>query len=110
LDPLDARVPFETRAHYIYAHLHPFGESLELIDLTTGESVFKATARNYPERVAVEKISYYASEEGLRIPRRHEYEIVAVYNNTTDHDIDSMAVMYLYLRDWNSIEPAGSDI
>jgi hypothetical protein len=26
---------------------------------------------------------------------------VAVYNNTTDQDIDSMAVMYLYLHDTN---------
>jgi hypothetical protein len=29
----------------------------------------------------------------------HDYEIIATYNNTLDHNIDSMAVMYLYLRD-----------
>jgi hypothetical protein len=99
LGPLDDRIRFDTKAHYIASHLHPFGESLELIDLTTGESVFKATASNYPDRVAVQEITHFSSEEGLAIDRHHEHEIVAVYNNTTDHNVDSMAVMYLYLHD-----------
>ena len=89
----------DTTAHHIYAHLHPFGESLELIDLTTGETVFKAEANNYSDHVAVERISQYSSQDGLLIHRDHDYEIVAVYNNTTNHDVDSMAVMYLYLLD-----------
>jgi len=99
LAPLRNRINFDTKVHYIASHLHPFGESLELIDLTTGESVFKATAHNFPNRVAVEKITHYSSGEGLTIDRSHEHELVAVYNNTTDQDVDSMAVMYLYLRD-----------
>ena len=101
LERMVERIPFDTRAHYIFAHLHPFGESLELIDLTTGESVFKAIATNYSDQVAVEKITHYSSEEGLPILRHHDYEIVAIYNNTTRQEIDSMAVMYLYLRDSN---------
>ena len=99
LEGLDETIPFDTRAHYIASHLHPFGESLELFDLTTGESVFKATAANYPHRVALEKITHYSSRDGIPIYSQHEYEIVAVYNNTTGQDVDSMAVMYLYLHD-----------
>jgi hypothetical protein len=106
LGRLDDKIPFDTKAHYISAHLHPFGESLELIDLTTGETVFKANAKNFPGRIAVEKITHYSSPEGMTINRSHEHEIVAVYDNTTDQDIDSMAVMYLYLHD--SIESASS--
>jgi hypothetical protein len=103
LEPMTESIPYDAKAHYIFAHLHPFGESLELIDLTTGESVFKAFANNYPDQVAVEKITKYSSTEGIPILRDHDYEIVAVYNNTTDQDVDSMAVMYLYLHDanWN---------
>ena len=71
----------------------------KLIDLTTGQSVFKAIAHSFPDRVAVENISHYSSREGLLINRSHEHEIVAIYNNTTDQDVDSMAVMYLYLHD-----------
>ena len=69
--------------------------------LTTGESLFKATASNFPNRIAVEEITHYSSRDGLRINRSHEHEIVAIYNNTTRQEIDSMAVMYLYLRDYN---------
>ena len=96
LKPL--KMTFDTRAHYIYAHLHPFGESLELIDLTTGRSIFKSTAHNYADQIAVEEITHYSSQEGLPILRDHDYEIVAIYNNTTGHEIDSMAVMYLYRK------------
>jgi hypothetical protein len=99
LKGLASKIPFDTRAHYIASHLHPFGESLELIDVTMGESVFKATAANYPHRIAVETITHYSSREGIPIHSQHEYEIVAVYDNTTGQDIDSMAVMYLYLHD-----------
>lgn len=72
---------------------------MDLVDLTTGRRVYKATATNYPDRVAIQKISHYSSEEGLPIDRHHEFELVVVYDNTTDHDVDSMAVMYLYLHD-----------
>jgi hypothetical protein len=99
LGRLDATIPFDTRAHYIASHLHPYGESLELIDLTTGQSVFKAIASNYPDRVAVQNITHYSSREGIPIYGQHEYEIVAVYDNPTGEDVDSMAVMYLYLHD-----------
>ncbi len=99
LGPLDELIRFDTRVHFIATHLHPFGESLELIDLTTGESVFKATAANYSDRVAVKEINYYSSQEGLPINRHHEHEMVTVYNNTLSHDVDSMATMYLYLHD-----------
>ena len=32
-------LPYDTTVHYIAVHLHPFAESLELIDLTTGKNV-----------------------------------------------------------------------
>ena len=99
LGDLRDRIPERTRAHYISAHLHPFGTSIELIDHTIGESVFKATARNHPDRVALEEITHYSSVEGVEIDPTHDYELVAVYENSSDIDVDSMAVIYLYLHD-----------
>jgi hypothetical protein len=29
----------------------------------------------------------------------HQYELVSTYDNTSDVDADSMAVMYMYMRD-----------
>lgn len=92
-------LPFDTEIHYIAVHLHPFAESLELRDLTTGEIVFHSKAENYDDKIGLARVDYFSSREGLPVYRDHEYEMVSVYENTTDEDQDSMAVMYLYLRD-----------
>ena len=92
-------LPFDTTVHYIAVHLHPFAESLELRDLTTGKKVFQSQVRNTPERIGLEHVQYFSSAEGIAVYKDHEYELVSVYNNTTDVDQDSMAVMLLYLLD-----------
>ena len=92
-------VPFDTTAHYIAVHLHPFAESLELRDLTEGVTVYRSLARNSPDRIGLDAVQYYSSEEGLKLHADHEYELVSVYNNTTSEDHDSMAVMYIYALD-----------
>jgi hypothetical protein len=105
IEGLNKAMKLDSRAHYISAHLHPFGTSLELTDLTTGKSVFKSEAENFPDRIAVEQISSYSSQEGIPIFRNHEYEIVAVYDNTSDVDVDSMAILYVYMLDANPPKP-----
>ncbi len=93
------RVPYDTTIHYIAVHLHPFAESLELRDLTAGKTVFKSEARNLTDRIGLDHVDYLSSEAGLPVFAGHEYEMISVYDNTTDQDQDSMAVMYMYLRD-----------
>ena len=44
-------------------------------------------------------MDYYSSPEGLPLYKDHQYELVSKYNNTTQEAVDSMAVMYLYMRD-----------
>jgi len=94
-----ANLPFDTTVHYINAHLHPHGEFVELRDMTTGHTVFRSTAVNDAERSSVMKLTDFSSEEGVVIHRDHQYEMVAGYHNTTDHDIDAMAILFLYLLD-----------
>ncbi len=91
-------LPYDTKAYYIAVHLHPFAESLELVDLTTRQSVYKGFVKASTGRVGIDHIDHYESTEGLQLYADHEYEVVSVYNNTTDHDVDSMAVLYLYLE------------
>lgn len=90
---------FDTRAHYIAVHLHPFAESLELLDRTTGEIVYRSEPVGAQGRIGVEHIPFYSSAVGRPMYKDHEYELVAVYNNTSKEPVDSMAVMYLYLAD-----------
>ncbi len=93
------RLPYDTTLHYIAVHLHPFAESLELRDLTSGETIFRSTAENFEDRIGLAKVDYFSSVEGVPVFEDHEYEMISTYNNTTDEPQDSMAVMYLYVRD-----------
>ena len=92
-------LPYDTTVHYIAVHLHPFAESLELRDLTTGETVFKSAARNFDDKIGLAHVDYFSSGDGIPLYKDHEYQMISVYDNTTGEDQDSMAVMYLYLRD-----------
>jgi hypothetical protein len=90
---------FDTTVHYIAVHLHPFAESLELRDLTSGTTVFMSRARNPVGRIGLDHVDAFSSAEGVPLYEDHQYELVSVYNNESGRDQDSMAVMYLYLLD-----------
>lgn len=92
-------LPYDTTVHCIAVHLHPFAESLELRDLTTGETIFKSRARNFEGRIGLQHVDSLSSVEGIPLYQDHDYEIVSVYDNPTQQPQDSMAVMYLYLLD-----------
>lgn len=92
-------LPHDTKAHAIAVHLHPFAESLELRDVTEGKTIFKSMATNFERGVGLSHIDALMNLEGVPLNAHHEYELVSVYNNTSDKPVDSMAVMYLYLHD-----------
>lgn len=93
-------LPFDTTAHYITAHLHPYGESLEILDLTTGESVVRLEAQVYEDgRVGIAHMDEYSDATGVAFHADHDYELVTVYNNTTEGPVDAMAIVYLFLLD-----------
>ena len=95
----------DTTVHYISMHLHPFAESLELYDVTAEESVYKADAKQWEGRIGLEHVDFYSSAAGIPLYKDHEYEMITVYNNTTDKDSDAMAVMFLYLLDRDFQKP-----
>ena len=88
-----------TTVHYIAVHLHPFAESLEPWDYTTGETLFRSAAENRVDQIGLRHVESFASEEGIPIHSDHGYELVATYNNTSGEPQDSMAVMFLYAAD-----------
>jgi hypothetical protein len=92
-------LPYDTTAHYIAVHLHPYAESLALRDLTTDEVLFEAVVEPSVGRVGIDRVPFYISAEGLSLFATHEYELMSRYNNTSSASVDSMAVMYLYLKD-----------
>ena len=90
-------LPYDTTLHYAAVHLHPYAESVELVDLTTGESVYKSKATQTDGKMGLERVEYFASEEGIPLYSDHEYELVSVYQNDTGVQQDAMATMFLYL-------------
>ncbi len=98
-------LPYDTTAHYIAVHLHPFAESLTLNDLTTRQTIFEARTKPPEGRVGLEHVDHLESVEGVKLFKDHEYEVVSVYDNTSDEVADSMAVMYLYLQDLRFQKP-----
>jgi hypothetical protein len=93
------RLPFDTTAHYVTGHLHPFGEALRLIDLESGETVFEVTSRSLEDRLGVEWMSEWQSAEGVPLTQDRRYALIAEYNNPLDHPIDAMGILYVYALD-----------
>jgi hypothetical protein len=56
--------------------------------------------------VGLAHVDHLKNVEGVPIYKDHDYEVVSVYNNTSNEDQDSMAVMYLYLHDKGFNKPA----
>lgn len=108
--PVDAMLALkrDTTIHFIAVHLHPFAESLELVDDTEGKTVWKSLARNPADRIGLDRVDTFSSEDGIPIRHDHHYELVSTYDNTSGQDQDSMAVMYLYLKDPDFRRPATS--
>jgi hypothetical protein len=93
------RLPYDTTLHYIAVHMHPFAESLELRDLTTDTSLYLSKVEATQGKIGIDHVDHFSSPEGIPLFKDHEYELVSVYNNTTNVDQDSMAVMYMYVLD-----------
>lgn len=100
------QVPFDTTLHYSGIHVHPFAESMELRDLTTGESLIKVFARPLAKGIGMEHVDSFSSQKGIPIYKSHQYQMISVYNNTTSVDQDSMAVMFLFVLDRQFRRPA----
>jgi len=96
-----------TTVHFMVAHLHPFAESLSLIDKTIDSTLFVSKAENYTDKIGLTKVSSYSSETGLMLYPNHQYELVLKTNNTSNLDQDMMASMFMFLYDKEMVEKLG---
>ena len=85
--------------HFVSVHLHPFAESVQLRDATTGQTVLASKADNHAERIGLARVEQIAAPAGITLRKDHQYELVSAYNNTSGRNRTAMAVMYLYVED-----------
>ena len=98
-------IPYDTTVHFISVHLHPFATSLELRDLTADSTGFLSIARGPETGIGLDHVDTFESEVGIPVYADHEYELVSVYENTSNEVQDSMAVMFLYMLDQDFVKP-----
>lgn len=97
---LQLALPYDTRAHYILVHAHPYARWIELYDRTDKKAVFRADVRSLSGgRLGIENLQAYSGAEGLPLFKDHEYEMAALYENTSGKPVDAMATFYVFVAD-----------
>jgi cyclophilin family peptidyl-prolyl cis-trans isomerase len=103
-------LPYDSKMHYAAVHLHPFAQSLTLRDSTTGTEIFKAQTVNPKNRVGLDRVDAFVSIEGVPMYKDHKYELISVYNNPTQQNVDSMASMFMALDDPEFAAPTTAEL
>lgn len=89
-------LPYDTYIHYATGHLHPFAESLKLVDMDSGETLLEINSSDFNDKFAVEHMSEFSSKDGIMVRKDGRYELIAKYHNTGSHPVDAMAILYFY--------------
>ena len=82
------------KIHAIGAHIHPYSVSIELINLTRDEPVWKAVGRR-DEEGALVSMPVYKNAEGYNVRPDDRFKLVAIYENTTSKPVDAMAGIFV---------------
>jgi hypothetical protein len=87
---------FDGRIHFLGTHIHPYGVSIELYNMTRQERVWKGGRKSDPGG----SMEVYSSSDGYPIRAGDTYKITAIYENPEAGKIDAMAGLFmLYSRD-----------
>ena len=84
--------PADGRIHVLGTHLHPYGVSVELYNLTRQEQVWIGKRKGGPASA----MEVYTSRTGYPIRAAETYRIAAVYDNVTRKTIDAMAGLFMF--------------
>lgn len=87
------------RLHAAAIHVHPLAEKIRLWDKTVGKDILVSNIVNHKNRIGLEKIEDFASEEGIWLYANHDYEIILDVNNTSGENQDMMGSMFLFFYD-----------
>jgi hypothetical protein len=105
------RLRENTAIHYATGHMHPYGQTLVLIERAPDGSeraLLTITAKCRTDRLGIDEISEIKSSNGIPIRKDRSYYLVASYQNTAGRPTDAMAILYLYLAEPTPAERAKS--
>lgn len=87
------------RLHAAAVHVHPFATKLTLWNKTEKKAIFTCNIINHEKKIGLSKIDALASEEGIWMYSKNEYELVLEVNNTSKTEQDMMGSMFLFFYD-----------
>jgi len=87
------------RLHAAAIHVHPFATSMTLRDITTNRTIFRNRIYNHRNRIGIDKIEDFVSENGIVLYADHHYELVLETNNTSPVNQDMMGSAFLFFYD-----------
>ena len=87
-------LPFDGRIHFIGTHIHLFGESIELFNVSRQERVWKRTMK--PDRVGSAHMEVYSSAQGYPVRAAETHRLTSIYDNPTSHDVDGVTGIFMF--------------
>lgn len=86
--------PFNGRIHFMGTHMHPYGVSIELYDLTNDKKVWRSTQQLDASGQMI-SMDTFSNESGYPVKSGERFRIRAVYDNPTKTAIDAMAGLFI---------------
>ncbi|PYT09961.1 MAG: hypothetical protein DMF49_00575 [Acidobacteria bacterium] len=82
--------PYDGTIHAMAVHIHPYGKSIEMINDSRGETVWKAVGKKNGSGV-LENMPFYVDAKGYSFRADETYRLRVTYENPTDKEQDAMA-------------------
>lgn len=98
------RFPYSGVIRALGIHLHPYGRSLELINETRGETVWKGVGA-VGENDRLTKMPFLSKPDGYAFSPDDTFVLRAVYDNPTSVDQDAMAGFFIFFSTENGEFP-----
>jgi hypothetical protein len=84
-------LPFDAGIHFLGTHLHPYGVTVELRNVSRNELIWRARRSAGPES----PMDVYSSTKGYSVRSGEILEMKSVYENPLKEPVDAMAGLFL---------------
>ncbi len=88
-------MPFDGQIHFLGTHIHPYGLSVELFNVSRQERVWKGMRKTDAAGRMI-GMDVYSSAEGYPVHAGETYRVTSAYDNSTSAPIDAMAGLFLF--------------
>jgi hypothetical protein len=86
---------FNGRIHFMGAHIHPYSESIEVLNVARNERVWIGRSKTDAEGQTA-GMDVYSSSEGYPVRAGETYMVRSTYNNPKPDHIDAMAGVFIF--------------